>query len=73
MDDTLKNMQTMVNSMREFTEKVLSENLTDKVLSTLTPQELEIIAEAKNALNFEGGTPSEKLNNLTTLLQKYGL
>jgi hypothetical protein len=73
MDNTLENMQKMVESLRGLTENMLSKTLTPEVLQELTPQELDIIAEAKNALNFEGCSPSEKLNKLNALLRKNGL
>lgn len=73
MDNDLENMKNMISSLRNMTEKMLSKTLTPEVVQELTPQELEIISEAKNSLNLDGLQPSEKLNNLNILLRKHGL
>lgn len=73
MDNNLSDMRKMAESLKGLTENMLSKALTKEVLSDLTPEELNIISEAKNALNFDGLQPSEKLNNLTSLLRKHGL
>lgn len=73
MDNQLKNMREMVQGLKDLSENMLNKTLTPDVLSKLSPKELDLIAEAKNALNFENSNPSEKLNNLNTILRKHGL
>jgi hypothetical protein len=48
MDNNLSDMRKMAESLKGLTENMLSKTLTKEVLSELTPEELNIISEAKN-------------------------
>ena len=57
-----------IKGLSESVNSIMNEALTPEVLEKMTPEQLELINSSKNALNLDGKSLKEKVNELNKII-----